>query len=441
MKHTKSILMAAVAALSIASASAEVIYITGATAFRSAANNTLYSLYGTNLFVTAGSSATDEKATALYFTNCLLTNGTRHDLAVTWCGSEGGMQSVASGTNNKRIPFYDLAVLTAGGITNRTTGVMAPDTTNMLATAGAYTSLQKGIIGCADSFQASSRFQANKKAKDGASYRTLILQKVGVVPYSPIASKGFATAFPDRNITLNNFWNIVTSVNPLTGEKISGKEADKNIQLYGMGRNVDSGTRVIMIAANKGGVADKLVQYKVTASAGTATKLELHPATTINGIGTSDGEGGETSGGTVAAGMTNVISPSATVPVGVTLGSSNNFLIGYASVADVTVQHRTNGLVPLKFNGIEGRCYNTNSSDTFTKLDAGYTNIINGSYPWWGYEFVSYDNLVASTNAKAFANNFVKVIKEFPSTNSVIAPNIQLSDMKVSRTIDGGNQN
>jgi hypothetical protein len=69
-----------------------------------------------------------------------------------------------------------------------------------------------------------------------------------------------------------------------------------------------------------------------------------------------------------------------------------------------------------------------------------YTNITTGAYPFWGYEFVTYDNAVASVNAKAFANNFINLIKSFDSTNSIIAPNIKLTDMKVNRTVDGGNQ-
>jgi hypothetical protein len=434
MKHTKSILMAAVAALSIASASAEVIYITGATAFRSAANNTLYSLYGTNLFASSGTSTTDSGAIALYFTNCLLTNGTRHDLAVTWTGSEGGMQTIASGTNSKRVPFYDLAKMTSNGITTRTTGIMQPDTTNMLA--GANTSLQKGIIGCSDSFQKSSRFQGGKKASDGATYSTIVETKIGVVPYSPIASKGFATVFPERNMTLNSMWNILTAASGMTGEKISGRTNETTVKLWGVGRNVDSGTRVIMLANNKAGIADSVCQWKIAASGGTVTTMVKHPETTINGIKTGLGEGGETSGGTVAGAMTNVITSSTTV-TGATKGSQTNFLVGYVSVADISSSRRNDGLVPLKFNGVEGRCHDNSS---FTTLDAGYTNIITGKYPWWGYEFVTYDNSVASTNAKAFALNFINIVKNFESTNSVIAPNIKLTDMKVARSDDGGNQ-
>ncbi len=435
MKHTKSILMAAAAALSIASASAqEVVYITGATAFRSAANNTLYSLYSNNLLASSGSSPSDASAIALYFTNCALTNGARVDLAVTWTGSEGGMQTVASGTNNKRVPFYDLAKLATNGVTNRTTGLATPDTA--LMTAGPLTSLQKGIIGCSDSFQKSSRFQGGKKASDGATYSTIVEEKVGVVPYSPIASRGWTNTFPDRNITLNNFWNIFTASTGMTGEKISGNTNHATVKIFGTGRNVDSGTRVIMLACNKAGIADQVVQWRVSASAGIATNMVKQPATTINGIATALGEGGETSGGTVASYMTNVITAATTV-TGASKGSQTNYLIGYVSVADMTSARVAAGLVPLKFNGVEGRCYNNTS---FTTLDQGYTNIITGAYPWWGYEFVTYDNAVASVNAKAFANNFVSLIKSFDSTNSIIAPNIKLTDMKVSRSADGGNQ-
>jgi hypothetical protein len=91
----------------------------------------------------------------------------------------------------------------------------------------------------------------------------------------------------------------------------------------------------------------------------------------------------------------------------------------------------------LKFNGVEGRCYGTNG---FTALDAGYTNIITGAYPFWGYEFVTYDNAVASANVKALATDWAAAIQLEQSTGSVIAPNIKLSDMKNSRLEDGGNQ-
>lgn len=435
MKHTKSILMAAAAALTIASASAqEVIYVTGATAFRSAANNTLYSLFGSRLYAYSGSSTNDSGAIALYFTNCVLTNGQTVDIAVTWTGSEGGIQSVASGTNNIRVPFYNRSQISAAaGGALAATGpykLAQPDTDNMLA--GTYTSLQKGVVGCSDSFQSASRFIANKKIEDGRTYRSLNMQAVGVVPYSWIASKGFADSFPERNMT---YFNAVQALRQgyLTGNAFSGSLDQSGINIYTTGRNVDSGTRVIALANLNYGVTRGVNQWQCTTTNGSVTSMILHPAKNLNGIITEEGGGGESSGGVVAGYMTNVITES-TVNDTLSLGDTN-YLIGYVSVADMTTARRTAGLVPLKYNGVEGRCYGNNA---FTALDAGYTNIITGKYPYWGYEFITFDNISASANAKAFANNLVTTIRGFASTNSIIAPNIKLSDMQVERTADGG---
>lgn len=437
MKHSKSILMAVAAALSIASASAqEVIYVTGATAFRSAANNTLYSLFGSRLYAYSGSSTNDASAIALYFTNCVLTNNQTVDIAVTWTGSEGGIQSVASqSTNQVRVPFYNRTQISnavAGGTLTGTAPykLAQPDTDNMLA--GPYTSLQKGVVGCSDSFQSSSRFIANRRIEDGRTYRSLTMQAVGVVPYSWIASKGFADIFPERNMT---YFNAVQALREgyLTGNAFSGSLDQSGINIYTTGRNVDSGTRVIALANLNYGVTRAVTQWQCTTSNGLVRSMILHPAKNLNGIVTSEGGGGESSGGVVANYMTNVITDGTvnnTLPIGIT-----NYLIGYVSVADMTTARRTAGLTPLKYNGVEGRCHGTNG---FTTLDAGYTNIITGKYPYWGYEFVTFDNSSASANAKAFANNLVTTIRGFASTNTIIAPNIKLSDMQVERTADGG---
>jgi hypothetical protein len=215
---------------------------------------------------------------------------------------------------------------------------------------------------------------------------------------------------------------------------ISGKTNDAQVKLFAVGRNVDSGTRVITLANMKAALTDTIQQYRVTATNGGVTAMTKYPVTTINGIITGTGQSGESSGGTVAGWMTN------TIPNSISLlgkGTSTNYLAGYVSVADITSARRTAGLVTLKMNGVEGRCYD---NATFTTLDAGYTNVITGAYPLWGYEFISYDPAVASDNTKALANNLITTIRSYPSTSSVIAPNIALGDMRVSRTSDGGNQ-
>ena len=445
MKYSKSILMAAAAALSIASASAQnVIYITGATAFRKAANKNLYALFGDKLYASSGTATNTDSAVGLYFTNCVLSNNAVVDIAVTWTGSEGGIQQVASGTNNKRVPYFDKAKIdTARPGSTLTTGasgrlgLTAPDTTSF--TEGTFTSLQKGLVAFMDSFPGSSRFKPNVKASDGNVYKSLQAAAIGVVPYTYIASKGFDTAFPERNISTGNAQQALES-GYIKGNLLTGADADADITIWTMGRNIDSGSRVINHAVNKYGTLTPVVQWKVTASGGNVTQIEKHPATTLLGIGVALGNNGESSGSAMAGFMTNSF-PSGFANVvsatGESAGATANYLIGYSSVAD-TLPLVGSGLVPLKYNGVEGRCY---SQTNATTLDAGYTNITTGRYPYWGYEFIGYDNtLSGNANVPVLVNQLVARIRSLASTNSDLAPNIALGDMKVDRSEDGGKQ-
>jgi hypothetical protein len=443
MKQTKSILMAAVAALSITSASAKnVIYITGATAFRKAANKNLYALFGDKLYASSGTSTNTDSAVGLYFTNCVLSNNAVVDIAVTWTGSEGGIQQVASGTNNKRVPYFDKAKIDAArpgstlttGASGRL-GLTAPDTTSF--NEGTFTSLQKGLVGFMDSFPGTSRFRPNVKASDGVVYKSLQATAIGVVPYSYIASKGFASAFPERNITTGNAQQALES-GYIKGNLLTGADADAETTIWTMGRNIDSGSRVINHAVNKYGTLTPVVQWRVTASGGNVTRIEKHPATTLLGIGVALGNNGESSGSAMCGFMTNNI-PSNVDVVSATGESAGvvNYLIGYSSVADI-LPFVGNGLVPLKYNGVEGRCH---SQTNATTLDAGYTNIITGRYPYWGYEFIGYDNtLSGNANVPVLVNQLAARIRSLPSTNSDLAPNIALGEMKVDRSEDGGKQ-
>ncbi|MCE9586893.1 MAG: hypothetical protein K8R57_01090 [Verrucomicrobia bacterium] len=442
MKHTKSILMAAVAALSIASASAQsVIYVTGATAFRKAANKNLYALFGDKLYASSGAATNTDSAVGLYFTNCVLSNNAVVDIAVTWTGSEGGIQQVASGTNNKRVPYFDKAKIETVLGTNTTMaqrlGLTPPDTTSFAI--GTYTTLQKGLVGFMDTYPGSSRFKPNVKASDGIAYKDLSLTQIGVVPYTYIASKGFASAFPQRDITTGNAQQLLES-GSLTGNLITGNDADYDTIVWSMGRNIDSGSRVINHAVNKYGTLTTVLQWKVTASGGNVTMIEKHPATTLLGIGVALGNNGESTGSAMCGFMTNSI-PSGFANVvsdtGEVAGSTGNFLIGYSSVAD-TLPFVVNGLVPLKYNGVEGRCY---SQTNATTLDAGYTNIITGKYPYWGYEFIGYDaTLTGNANVPVLVNQLATRIKSLTATNGDLAPNIPIGDMKVLRSEDGGKQ-
>jgi len=223
-----------------------------------------------------------------------------------------------------------------------------------------------------------------------------------------------------------------------------------------VGRFPDSGTRITAHLAAKAGALSSAVQFNINANAsGSITNLDVTAAGTVNGLAVAKGNNGYASGGTLAGLLTNVASGSLTVtdssdtntPLSFTVPSSN-YVIGYAGVSDAagTTGYTTGALKPLAYNGVVGRFgIATDYNNGVTSLDQGYTNIINGSYPFWAYEYITYDAAATnaggvSTSSKWVATNAATVIKSWNSTNNYVnlAPNISLTDMKVNRSVDGG---
>ena len=424
MKPTKSILMGALAALSIASASAETVYITGSTAFRSAANSALYSLYGANLMATDQATTNSTSAGNLIFTNCTV-NGSTVDIVAAWSGSEAGIQTVACGTNNKTLPFYDKAKLASNF--SSFPAVSAAGGSMSALTNSTNTSLAKGSITFSDTYQGASVFTGT--APDGAVYNALIDNIVGVVPFTFVASKNF----PYSDLNTSQFGAIAAN-GYITGNTFTGVSSDTNVKVWFMGRNPDSGTRVTTLADTKYGTATPVLQFSATAGSGTVTALAKTAAGTINGISISQGNNGESSGGTLCGYLTNVLSSTVTVPLGFSRGSGGNYIVSYAGISDAAGKYAS-GLKYLTFNGVQPRCYNT---ATTTVTDAGYTNIINGKYPFWGYEHVMYDPSSASAGVSNVVSALTNYITPLSSTSSALAPNISLADMNVKITKDGG---
>ena len=441
MKHTKSILMAALAAItlgSIGSASAEVIYVTGSTAFRKAANVALQSALGAGN-IAASDSATslaDTSAGMIYYTNCTV-NGQTVDVAVSWSGSEAGIQSVASpSTNVKTIPFLDITKLTANNTlpvygTKVSTGVSF---TTM--TGNSNTTSVQGTLTFADTFQATSIFNGTCK-NDGNVYASLSQPYtnvgLGVVPFTFVANKGC----PYTDITTSIFADLYTGNGYVFGSEFSGNPSDTNIRCFGIGRNPDSGTRLTTFVVGKVGAYPSVVtQYTPTVVSGVITALAKSAASTINGISVPQWQNGESSGGTLCKYFTNAMAApgSFSVPLGITKGSASNCVIGYAGVSDAAGQYAA-GLQYMTFNGVAPRAYN---SATTTNLDAGYSNTISGKYPFWCYEHLYYNSGIATAQATNLAATISTGIFALPSSSANLAPNIALGDMKVSRSKDGG---
>jgi hypothetical protein len=419
----KNILMGALAALSIATASAqETIYITGATAFRSVVNKSLYTAFPNNLAATDNASATAEGAQTLLFTNVTV-NGSTVDLSVRWSGSEAGIRTVASPATNVITDTFFLA-------------------SSVKALGGSYPKLSlttsrtntRGDIAFSDTFQAVSNFQG--RGKDNRTYATLSSTKVGVVPFTYMANKGAGI----DNITLSTVFQLAKA-GRVPASILTGNTNDTRGGAWFTGRDPFSGTRVATLACNKVGYNTGIIQYKPTIASGVITALNSYGSTNVQGLPVTSTGNGENSGGTLAGYMTNSISASlAGGPVLVVGRGNTNILISYAGAADAYINY-SKGLIPLKFEGVHGRFGLTNeyiALGTNTALDSGFTNIISGKYPFWSYEQVLWDAprlTAAGSNTVFWLTN---TIAGFSTTSPQMAPNIALADMKVYRVKDGG---
>jgi len=420
----KNILIAAIAAMGIASASAgEAVYLTGATAFRSVVNATLFANYSNNLVAASSAFSARNDSGTLLFTNITVGSSTNIDLYVAWSGSEAGIRTVASpSTNAVTQAFYKTSVTKTGDGYGRST---SGNTENV-----------KGQIAFSDTWQEVSNFQG--RAKDGRTYATLNRVAVGVVPFSFFVNKGA----PITNVNIQNFTQIAAA-----GEArlnlFTGNTADTNSKVWLTGRDPFSGTRVTTLVIGKYGYNTPVVQYQATnIASGTIGRLVRFATNNSSGLAVTAANNGESSGGTLTSVLTNSAAIT-NVPVGLSRGASNNYLLSYVSVGDAYTKI-LDGCTPVDFCGVNGRWGRTNeiinSGTNIAALDSGYTNIITGKYPFWSYEHI----LWPATGLSAAGSNVVTFltnqISSYDSTNPLLGGNIALKDMKVRRSSDGNNQ-
>lgn len=389
----KNILLGAIAALSIASASAEDIYISGATAYRGTANAAI------KAFVEArsGSITTSNNATlgsASLLKAQFTTNSEVHNIYVRWTGSEGGIQSCAaprSGSNAVTVNFYN---------TNVAAGLQTGSTNNAKVTDIAFS----------DTYQSTSLYARKFK---GVSYSTLV---------------GY-TGSGDGIVGVNQFAFITGSNNPVANISsmqartllangtvptalLTGDRTHDGTGSYLVGRNSDSGTRLSVLGEVGYGANTRPQQYRVNSK----SSIQLYPAETINGLALGTGESGYDSGSKVS----DVFTLAANYPLNNdVLGDgtyTTNYVIGYAGAGDALAN--TSGdtkanIKVLSFNGVP-----------FTM-----ENIKNGTYSLWTYEHL-YFNAAASTLAKAVARSIGDACLNTASAKNAA---VKLNDMACER--------
>jgi hypothetical protein len=386
-----------------------------------------------------------------------------------------------SGTLTKKQVFYNLAAISnsasALGGTNWL-NTYAPD--GNLGKGGTPTTSYcigtNATITFADNTQAASAFHGNTASPDGVTYNSVGTNAspgcsgkvVAVIPFQFLIQNGAKYT----NMTASAWYDLST-VGYITGNELTGVSSDSNDVIIMTGRNIDSGTRVNMQTATHIPTSVSLKQLKPNNETSSASSFIFELPATINGISMGLGNNGESSGGTLAQWLTNA-APSVTSVTNWPFslpktGTGHVYMASYIANGDAVAKYKsgTAGVRPMLYNGIAGRCFTTDASNDFLNTnvnkalvdpvdqsavngigytDLGFTNVCNGAFPYWGYETAYYNTNWASTDAAAgcATNLFTTLVSNFTnsttgsSTNEFMFGAINLGDMAVYRTKDGG---
>jgi hypothetical protein len=371
MKHTKSILAALVAALSVGAASAtttktngaigDQINIAGSTAMKYVSMPAIQTYASNNGYtLVAGDALPNPGALALFTKVVTATNGstvtiTTNAINVHFIGSEGGTLVTASKTTQ---PFYPLNASgkTAGDTT--VNGLVHPDP--------ACTQLAYATVTFSDVNQAVGRFAAGSKT---SPVKTVALTEYSTGLNAVNFAFTAATNFPGSNIT-DQVARELFSVGHVPLSHITGVASDSNSTVYVTGRDVDSGTRSLAFIETGFGLLSSANQYMLDTNSGS---LVLTPAgmNVFNGISYTTGNGGYFSGGDLC----KAVKASAAL--------TNGYLVGYAGAKDVI-----GNSVALNYNGVTPY---TDASHTNAGFQTNNNGIANGSYSLWSIEHLYYN--------------------------------------------------
>lgn len=398
--YLKLATLALIASAPLASADTE-IRITGSTAFRSAIHASLLSGVFSTLDryshsgATAGSGSGASKSTWRGTVTGITGTTT---IRTSWSGSATGIQSVTAQSN--------VSFLTDGTL------VAAGENFNQTTSAN-----QAAHIAMSDVYQASTAF-ATPFLDDN---------QVAVVPFvwvvnnsanaennklTSITSQGARALYNSGSQALSLFTGIATDTRTV----------------YVTGRDTGSGTRITALAETKYGFSTPLTHWQVTASGGAVTELRVWPTAAVvpsNGGDTLPGNGGYTSGGTVATALSNSSNSGITLKnaAGTSIGTNQSAIlvscIGLSDSATIVA-----AAVPGKRLSYEGVSFSTIATDG--------DKVRNGSYTMWGYQHL-YAKSGLSADETTAKDALVTAI---PSNLGTAG--IALTSMIVARGEDGG---
>ncbi len=402
-------ILSGLAAMALAlTANADVtINITGSTAFRGAAHQSIKNSFTTLAdFAHTGTAATDA---SLNGASQAIFQGTFPGISGTttirtgWSGSVEGIRDLAT---NQNVNFLTTAAFGQG---------TASGNQNFGVPAGTDPAL--AILAFSDVYPSSSPYNVSG----------LVDSTPGVVTFSIVANESSAGVLD--NITAQQFRLLCNSGSaPLS--VFTGSAADTK-SVFLSGRNDGSGTRTTVLAETGYGYTIPVNQWKPTVVGNAITILQYWPApdggnSSIVWGNNIAGNGGFSSG----SGLTTALGATSTNvelkdQTGGSLGTGNDLLlVGYQGTGDALTAV-TAGAVALAYNGVKITPASPLSASDIEK-------VTNGQYTLWGYQHLIQKGTLTGDNLTFFT----ALTAAIPA--NLGASGIAFGDMVVSRTNDGG---
>lgn len=414
MKSLKFIAVAGFAAAALAhSASAQTtVYVTGSSAFRTAAIAAINAATGKSAPDGSDTGATSgPKNTSFIWNNATVNGVTGVTVKATFTGSAAGIGTVAG---SLAIPFLP------DNSTGTTNHAAFDDATGSTPHATYPTAVPDFCL--SDAYQSSTTFV-------GGSNVDLNDNIVGVVAFKWIASKGFplngGTAPVSKNSVEPNFIGGLFSAGRAPLSFMTGNAADHNVIIFAVGRNPDSGTRITALSDSGYGALKLVKQYQavpeLTAANGSVTSHQLYPIETIAGLSTiAAGNSGQASGGTLANYMSATLATSGLSGMNGSVTYSAAYYLTYLGLGDASAA-LTNNAVELAYKGV----------------NYSATALREGTYTFWGYEHIMDRGDIDGTSAGDLRDAMISSITSAGTDLSAVGFHDD-ANMHVKRTQDGG---
>ena len=375
------------------------VYITGSTAFRSQAVSSIELAFDggapTNV-VTRGN--TDEHKAQYSIISGFISHAP-YNIFVLWSGSEAGLAAL-SGTT---VPDTDFNG-NPDNLANDVTFFLLPTVTGKSSSSPSATETNTTAQAPDLSFADTSKAVSFSKS---ANFTVLGANSVaGIVPFTYVkctnSNAGFAAWNHLTNITHDQC--KVEFSGPQVASFITGVAADVNVNVYVVGRNKGSGTRVNCLADNEYGITTPVDQWVVDpqgSTPGVLTPGSFVPTggvdPTIPGYQLVEIENaGFESGGNVSADLSIDGCSAAVDPIS---GNTGVITIGYLGIPDATANSMGPSSTWLTLNGV------LESDDA----------IAQGQYSYWGSEHI-YGKAGLSGAQLTYGNLLLTTVQNFLGT-------------------------